>query len=454
MQLPESFLSVLPLGTAESKEAFLASLDTPSPVSVRLNAHKPAPSLPAGVQGEVPWCPLGRYLTERPSFTADPLFHAGSYYVQEASSMYLWTAVGEAVKCLGNRPLRALDLCAAPGGKATLLSDALPPGSLLVANELIHARANVLAENLTKWGSPHTIVTQADPALLGQAEAMFDLLLTDVPCSGEGMFRKEADALAGWSPAAVEHCAERQRAILQAVWPALKPGGCLIYSTCTYNTAEDEDNVAWICETLGAETIGLPVSDGISPSVRPGVKACRFFPHRVKGEGLFMCLLRKTGELPLGNVRSEPGRQKDWQRKAPVDCLLPGEDFRFFEAGGRWHALPAAHFPVYDWLSRHKLPMLAAGIRLGTFKGKDFVPDVSLALSGCLATEKVVCCELDREQALAYLSHEPVVLPAAVPRGFAVVKYQGRPLGWVKQLGNRVNNLYPAEWRIRQAVWL
>lgn len=227
------------------------------------NAVSPSDIADSPTLRPVAWCPSGSYLSERPSFAHDPLWHAGAYYVQEAASMF----IAQAYKVIESTfstddmigaPLKMLDLCAAPGGKSTLWRSLLPDEALLVANEPIRQRAQILAENLTKWGHPHTFVTQAFPDAFTSLEDTFDIIATDVPCSGEGMFRKDEQAREEWSPAAVISCADRQRDILTSVWPALKEGGFCVYSTCTFNREENEDLVAWACDTLGAELVEIP----------------------------------------------------------------------------------------------------------------------------------------------------------------------------------------------------
>ncbi|MBP5171836.1 MAG: hypothetical protein ILP04_07270 [Bacteroidales bacterium] len=456
--LPAAFVGQMQDILGEESEAFFQALSEPSPVSVRINPAKTRAGqeealLPAPSTDRVPWCPYGRYLSERPSFTFDPAFHAGAYYVQEASSMYLWTVLQEAFGYLeADAPLTALDLCAAPGGKSTLLLDALPNGSILVANEIQRQRANVLAENLAKWGHPGTIVTQADPAAIGALfpstafpGGAFDLMLTDVPCSGEGMFRKEADALRDWSPEAVTACQQRQRRILQSAWPALRPGGILIYSTCTFNRAENEDNVRWIAQTLGAREI----------SIR------RFFFHRSRGEGLFMALLQKNEDKEAARSRIDPVRdRRREQRPAIPGCVTgalswlqqPGDYTPIILPDCSFSAASPLIADMVRLLAKNRIPMLMAGIPLGELKGRDLVPDTALALSTALDRSQLPCHELDREQALRFLRREALVLPATAPKGLTVVTHGGLPLGFVRQLGNRANNLYPAHWRIRSSI--
>ena len=366
--------------------------------------------------------------------------------------MYLWTVLQEAFGYLETSgPLTALDLCAAPGGKSTILLDALPEGSVLVANEIQRQRANVLAENLSKWGRPGVIVSQADPAAIGGLfpnptlpGGAFDLMLTDVPCSGEGMFRKEADALQDWSPEAVTACQQRQRHILASAWPALRPGGILIYSTCTFNRAENEENVRWIADTLGARDIS----------------ARRFFFHQSRGEGLFMALLQKSGEAVPATRKDSGCERRNAQREAipaPVtealSWLSQPRDYTVISLpDGSFAATSALTASLSGLLVKNRIPLLMAGIPLGEVKGRDLIPSTDLALSVALDRSQLPCHELDREQALRYLRREALVLPASAPKGLTVVTYRDLPLGFVRQVGNRANNLYPAQWRIRSLI--
>ncbi len=477
MELPIAFTNEMSalLGKQEA-EQFLNALQEEAPVSVRLNEELRMKNEERGVaepdssffilnssSPTVPWCPSGRYLESRPSFTFDPLFHAGAYYVQEASSMF----VGEVLRqCLGEAPVRMLDLCAAPGGKSTLARSVLPPGSLLVANEVIRTRAQILAENLTKWGHPDVVVCNNDPADFAPLEELFDVILTDVPCSGEGMFRKDAAAADEWSPENVELCSRRQRRILADVWPALKPGGWLIYSTCTYNIREDEENVLWACRELGAEPVSLQVPDAwnitgslLSDAALP---VYRFLPHKTKGEGFFLAVLRKTEASPVsasaGQVRSSARSGKKQSGKAasfPKDLLQRAhtwvcgvDDYEWLTENGVASLFPQAHVELLPLL-RRQLRVMQAGVAVGEVKGRDLIPRHALAMSRLLNAEAFPREELSYEQAVAYLRREAIVLDNTHAPGFVLVTYQGRPLGFVKQVGNRANNLYPQEWRIR-----
>ena len=435
-------------------DALLASLDEEASVSVRLNRRKtetPPASLPIGEA--VPWAkPVGFYLDGRPAFAADPLWHAGVYYVQEASSMLLRLVA----PLLGEEPLRALDLCAAPGGKSTLLVDLLPEGSTLVSNELIRSRAQILAENIQKWGGVHSVVTSTEPQRLGRLREQFDFILVDAPCSGEGMFRKEEEARRQWAPGLVESCARQQREILDDIWPALAPGGLMVYSTCTFNRQEDEDMLTYLVEELGAEPVALPeLPEPITPSPLSSYPCYRMMLHRLRGEGLFMAVVRKP-DVELGSARTKSARSK-----IKPNPKLPQEVLRWLREDlrqdvtlqslpdGTLTAIPSALYPIVEALQGAKIPILTSGIPLAEVKGRDFLPLPALALSVGLDEEAFPRAELTQEEAIRYLAREAITLSADMPRGLVLVTYEGYPLGFAKHLGNRTNNLYPQAWRIR-----
>lgn len=456
MNLPQSFVErTRQLLGDEQYPLFEQALGTEVPVSIRPNRMKC--NLP--VAGEpVPWAPSGVYLEKRPTFTFDPLFHAGCYYVQEASSMFVERVLREYVQ----EPVVMLDLCAAPGGKSTLCRSALPEGSLLVANEVMRNRSQILAENLMKWGHPEVVVTNNDPADFTDLTHLFDVILTDVPCSGEGMFRKDQVAVDEWSLENVDICWQRQRRILSDIWPALKPGGLLIYSTCTFNREEDEDNVAWIARELGADMLEVPVEEawGITGNlIGDSFPVYRFLPHKVKGEGFFLAVLRKhAGEVETVEPRAEKKKKggKDVKGKAPQlsvpkeakDWLQEPGDYQLTINGTNVQAFPKSHETVYILLQQY-VKVIHAGITLGEMKGKDLIPHHSLAMSTALADGAFPKAEVTYEQAIAYLRKESLVLDAGVPRGYVLLTYQNIPLGFMKNIGNRANNLYPQEWRIR-----
>ena len=453
MKLPAQFEDTMRQLLGDEYDAFRTALLGEPAVSIRLNRSKCAarPDYEA-----VPWATDGYYLPERPAFTFDPLLHAGCYYVQEASSMFVEQALRQH---LGEARV-ALDLCAAPGGKSTLLRSLLPDDCVLVSNEVMRPRAQVLAENITKWGHPRCIVTSNYPADFTPMGPTFDLILVDAPCSGEGMFRKDEVAVAEWSPENVAICWQRQRDILTDIWPTLRPGGLLIYSTCTFNTQEDEENVRWMVDTLGAEL--LPVATepswGITPSLVPDVAhAYRFLPGRTRGEGFFLAVLRKSADTAIADT-FRPAKAKKKEKKGkqpavavPAECkgwLTNANAYTYKALDAEVIALPSDMEPLHATLSDH-LYLIKAGITLAELKGRDALPAHDLAMSTALCPDAFARCELTYLDALRYLRREAIVLPTDMPRGFVLVTYRDMPLGFVKNLGNRANNLYPNEWRIR-----
>ena len=401
MQLPEEFIRY----TRETmgEELFLRYLESfqqETPISIRLNPTKQNTPARTTEQTEasmldaepVPWCRHAYYLPQRPNFTMDPLLHAGCYYVQEAASMFLDEVLRQHLPAIGS-PLAALDLCAAPGGKSTLLRSALPDTCTLYSNEPMRNRASILLENVTKWGHANHIVTNNYPRDYRKSKMRFDIVLCDVPCSGEGMFRKDEATIREWSLQNVERCWQLQREIISDAWTCLTPGGLLIYSTCTFNTKENEENIRWILEEMDAEI--LPVETKaewhITGSLLPDftVPVYRFIPGISRGEGLFMCALRKKG-----SHTPAPAPKKGSQSALKV---LP--------------------------------------------------PPLSLQQAGKVYGSETI--DLSFAQAIAYLRGEAIVLPADTPRGLITVGFMGHPLGSVKNIGTRANNLYPKEWRIR-----
>ena len=459
MNLPQAFIErTRQLLGDEAYTQFEEALQTETPVSIRPNRMKCSQP----VEGEpIPWASSGSYLNNRPTFTFDPLFHAGCYYVQEASSMFVERVLQEYVK----EPVVMLDLCAAPGGKSTLCRSALPEGSLLVANEVMRNRSQILAENLIKWGHPEVVVTNNEPADFTDLTHLFDVILTDVPCSGEGMFRKDQVAVDEWSLENVDICWKRQRRILADIWPALKPGGILIYSTCTFNREEDEDNVAWIAKELDADVLSVPVEDswGITGNLTgKDFPVYRFLPHKTKGEGFFLGVLKKRGdvldETPRRFLKTSARLDKKKKGKdAKQPLVVPKETKVWLEDSSEYAlamkdtnvvAFPKAYENEYALLQQ-TLKVIHAGITLGEIKGKDLIPHHSLAMSTALAKEAFPRAEVTYEQAIAYLRKEGLILDADVPRGYVLLTYKDVPLGFVKNIGNRANNLYPQEWRIR-----
>lgn len=450
MILPESFTKyTAQLMGDDLYNRFVDGLQSPPPVSIRLNRSKCGDD--TLFEGErIAWCDCGYYLSERPAFTFDPLLHAGYYYVQEASSMFVHHALRQYI----NRPVRMLDMCAAPGGKSTAALGALPEGSTLMSNEPIRLRAQILAENLQKWGNPNIIVTNNYPKDYARSGLTFDVILCDVPCSGEGMFRKDEGAISEWSVQNVENCRNLQREIVSEAWKCLNDDGLLIYSTCTFNAKENEENVAWICEELGAEVLPIDIEKewGINGSLVKGLDmpVYRFIPGCTRGEGLFMAVLTPT-QAPLAERNRGGKRAKAKPLKLGIDAskyLAEPDNFSIHTHDNDIIAIAKAMAEQYE-TAADRLRIVHAGIKMGTVKGKDFIPDQSLALSTALNRSAFATAELDYEQAIKYLQRDAVVLPDDTPRGFVLLTYKGAPLGFVKNIGNRTNNMYPQEWRIR-----
>lgn len=464
MNLSASFIdSTRALLGDEEYRKLVVALQQEPPVSIRMNPLKRVPSSVADALQPVPWAAEGFYLDQRLTFTFDPLFHAGCYYVQEASSMFVEQVLTQYVKA----PSVMLDLCAAPGGKSTHARSLLPAGSLLVANEVIRNRSQILAENLTKWGHPDVVVTNNDPSDFGRLGSFFDVILTDVPCSGEGMFRKDAGAVDEWSADNVEICWQRQRRIIVDVWSCLKPGGLLIYSTCTYNTKEDEENIDWMVSEFGAQPLTVDVQPGwnITGNLLTGTDfpVYRFLPHHTQGEGFFLAALRKPSDADVEG--SEPPRAggkklavgKGKSPASPVGkellkqaggWLNDTENYALSAEGANIVATPKCFINALAALSQC-LRVVQAGVLLAEVKGKDLIPAHALGMSRLLQSGVFPTEELTYGQAISYLRKEAILLPADAPRGYVQVTYRELPLGFVKNIGNRANNLYPQEWRIR-----
>ncbi len=446
MTLSADFIAQMRAILPDEADALLAAITSTEPsVAIRVNPLKvPAHAAPA--LRRVPWCDAGRYLAEREPFTFDVDFQSGRYYVQDASSMFIHHVLRHLVK----EPVRYLDLCAAPGGKTTTAISALPQGSMVVANEIVNARARVLCENLQKWGAPRCVVTCNAPHHFGRLSHFFDVVAADVPCSGEGMMRKDEQARRQWSPALVKQCADLQRSIIADVWDALRPGGLLIYSTCTYNTLENEQMLAWMVHEYGAEPVAVPVPEQwhIHPAIEGNLPCYRFMPHRTEGEGLFMAVLRKP-EAPRKEVRLKKAKAtKAKPLPVPKDVrfrLKDADHFDFSVVNDEVVAVPADMAPIMPAFA--DLNVMHMGVNVGAIKGKNCVPSHALALSSALNPAAFPTCEVDYLAAMAFLRGEALSLPQA-PRGYVLLTYHSQPIGFVNNLGNRANNLYPKAWRV------
>ncbi len=463
MMLPEAFTARLlrDLG-AEEGAALCAALESEAPTSVRLNPAK----IPGGSAGEfpcgelpnlqperrVPWCREGWYLAERPSFTFDPDFHAGAYYVQEASSQF----VGHLLEGALPPGARLLDLCAAPGGKTTLYASLVGPEGLVVANEIDRRRASVLADNVRKWGTGNVAVTCCDAGPLGDFEAWFDVVAVDAPCSGEGMFRKDPAARGEWSEANVRLCAARQDEILREAWRALKPGGLLLYSTCTFNRDEDEGSLERLLARVGdeaaeADPVDVEASWGVVCGRVGAFRTFRFYPHRACGEGFFAAVARKSADAD-GRTRTPKPRRTLFaavDRKTAAELsrwLREPQRMHFATVGETNYAWYEAQFEAVRTLSE-ALPVICSGVAMGQlFKGV-LKPDPALAFCPELNRDAVPMAELDEAEALRYLRRQEIAA-AGLAEGMSLVGVRGRGLGFAKRIGNRVNNLYPNSLRI------
>ena len=449
---PENFLESLSGEPGFAPEKFtIVHKNAETPTSIRLNPFKIS-DLKRGDQ--VPWCPDGYYLDTRPFFTLDPLFHAGCYYVQEASSMFI-DHIFKHVRQDNTGPIKVLDLCAAPGGKSTLINSAIGCNDLLVANEIIKTRVPVLCDNLNRWGTANTIVSNNDPRDFSRLTGFFDIILVDAPCSGSGMFRKDPQAMNEWSEGNVNLCHQRQERILADVYPALKEDGYLIYSTCSYSHQENEDILDWLCQEFDMESIRIPINEswGIVESVSDNQKAWgyRFYPNHVKGEGLFAaCLKKREPEKQFHFSKSKENQKLPAKELEIVKSYIQEPDnFYFFKVADPWMAIHKEHKPSVELLQKY-LYLKKSGTRLGQIMGNELVPDHELALSVYINKDAVLQTELNYEQAIQYLRRENIELNTT-DKGWSVMSFEGHPLGWAKLLPNRINNYYPKEIRILAA---
>lgn len=438
------------IGRENALVAFSA-FERPASVAVRMNPFKKC----GAFEGEpVPWSRWGRILRERPMFTLDPHFHGGAYYVQDSSSMFVGEVFRQCLESLAvpaGRPVRVLDLCAAPGGKTTDLAaslrDKFGDGFVLVANEVMKQRAGVLASNVALWGDPNVVVTSDDPSAFAALEGFFDIVVADVPCSGEGMFRKDESAQQQWSENNVALCVGRQRRIIGDMWPSLADGGVLVYSTCTFNRLENDGNVQWIMQELDAEALYEGMESLYEGVIKTGL-GFSLVPGFVKGEGQYCSAVRKRGSVPASR-KMKPARTKSvalperLKQCFSIDVVLK-------QRGETVIAVPASVNEDVEILASC-LHVLSSGCAVGVLKGKDLVPDADMALSIILDKDAYPAVDVDRQTALAFLHRDSVVLSDA-PKGFVLIRYEGVSLGFVKNLGNRCNNLHPQGRRIRMDI--
>lgn len=430
--------------------------------SIRINSSK-LTTVPSFVKNglalntsPIPWSSSGYYLSDRPSFIADPLLHAGAYYVQEASSMF----VEQALKVVGaDAPgLKVLDLCAAPGGKSTLIQTCIHPSSLLLSNEVIKSRANILEENMIKWGGANVLISNNDPKDFSSLQDYFDVIMVDAPCSGSGLFRRDASAMEEWSEENVQLCSQRQQRILSDILPSLKEGGYLIYSTCSFSTEENEEMVDWMMEEWDVSSVAVPLESSwnIQETVSKEKQGYgyRFYPHLLKGEGFFLAVFQKQSGGKNQKWKSNKKKLIQFADKSSVDMLekwTNRSDLQYFKLGDLYFTFPTVLEQDLLMLS-DSLYLRNAGVSLGKIMGKDLIPDHALAVSAIYA-EQIPEIELDYSQAIQYLRKQDLNL-GVESKGWHQVTYQSLPLGWIKVLQNRMNNYYPSSWRILKDIKL
>ncbi len=409
-------------------------------VSIRMNPEKKI--IPAfELMQKIPWASEGFYLPSRPSFTSDPFFHGGAYYVQEASSMFLEFAIRQT--CDISATLKVLDVCAAPGGKSTLIQSVISAQSVLVSNEIIKQRSGILEENITKWGTANVIVTNNKPSDFSHLEGLFDLIVVDAPCSGSGLFRKDPQAIEEWSPHNVRMCSVRQQEILQDILPCLKENGILIYSTCSYSRDENENIVLWLTQLQDVVSVPLkPMSEWNIVEVNENGFGYRFYPDKLKGEGFFLAALQKTSSnecskrFKKSNIFSDHSVLEKWIRKDVVLQFIKHKDSVI--------GLPETTLVMLQWLEG--LYIKKAGILLGDIIRNEIIPSHALAVSN-IVSPLTAFIEVSLEEALQYLRKSEWA-PQTNLKGWVLIKFNSIALGWVKVIGNRINNYYPKEWRI------
>lgn len=450
--LPPDFLKSLASLPGLDLQAFIGvHQEEQAPTSIRINPLKTS-AINALFEGThaVPWSRLGHYLPDRPAFALDPLWHAGAYYVQEASSMVI-EQVWHQWMAPNNQNLRVLDLCAAPGGKSTHLLSLLGEQDLLVSNEVIGSRANVLLENITKWGYVNSMVTNNDPADFSELEGLFDMIVVDAPCSGSGLFRRDPDAAEEWSLDAVHLCQKRQQRILADVWPALKEEGILIYTTCSYSEAEDETVLDWLLEHFGATSLPVEMNPAwkVVPTLSPkqGAHGYRFYQHLLEGEGFFLSVVRKTDAAGVFHSKGRQNRRQEIPGHHELgDWITDPQQYLFHRHEDTLYAMPAQVHELFHQVN-DQLRIRKAGVCLGEWQRNGLQPDHALAMSA-LVNEGITQQALSLEQAQQYLRKATFEWPGH-EKGWQLAAYKGVALGWVKHLGNRFNNYFPSAWRLR-----
>ncbi len=453
INLPQEFSERVRAQLGEEYERFLGSYDEEGCVGLRVNTQKiSVESFLATTPFHltpIPWTENGFYYRKEEPVTRHPHYFAGLYYIQEPSAMLpaslLSVEPGDMV----------LDLCAAPGGKATELSSRLQGKGLLVANDASASRAKALLKNLTVWGAANCCVTAETPQrLLESFGCFFDKILVDAPCSGEGMFRRDAGLIDSWRERGPDRYAKLQKEILSCAVRMLKPGGRLVYSTCTFSETEDEAVVGEILEQYPElELCGIPMYEGFAAGGRPCEKSVRLWPHRVRGEGHFAALLRKredgARDVDRAFLRREPARGKrippevsDFLRRFPEHLF---EKCVYEQIGEQCLLLPPYALP-------ERLRYLRTGILAGTLKNGRFEPSQAFAmLPDAGSYPNVLRLSSEDDRVTRYLKGETIETgneDGAVENGWTLVCADGFALGWGKCVDGRIKNKYYPGWRL------
>lgn len=429
---------------------FESSLSESSPTSIRL--HPTKNNEDQGNLSQIPWCPLGKYLNERPSFTLDPAFHTGEYYVQESASMFIWHILDQCIA--DNKEIKILDLCASPGGKTSLIAAYLENKGLLVANEVIKTRAYTLKTNMIKEAYENVVITNNDPKDFGVLDNFFDIILVDAPCSGEGMFRKNHKAIDEWSEENAIHCAARQRRIIADVLPSLKENGYVIYSTCTYNDQENIDNLIWATKNLPLKNIVVecPEEWGIVKIEKEDNLGYQFYPHLVQSEGFFISLMQKTEATPKNKikirVKLEPASKSEMLTLSKWVQLNPNMTFAK-DPTDMVHYYPISFKDEINMLFSY-VRIIHCGITFGKITKDIVVPEHDLALYPKVS-ENIPRYELSKKEALLFLKKELNQIDSE-ELGWIIVTYHSNGIGWIKNIGSRLNNYLPNEWKIRMSL--
>lgn len=454
MKLPQSFLDNMKLLLGEEYESWLMSMDAPSLQGLRINTRKLDQALWEEIRpldGEpVPWTENGYYYDGDKRPARDPYYYAGLYYLQEPSAMapaaILPVVPGDLV----------LDLCAAPGGKSTELGARLQGEGLLVSNDISSSRARALLKNLELFGIPNLCVTSETPKKLADTfGAFFDKILVDAPCSGEGMFRKDPDLIKSWMERGPETYAPLQREILTQAVRMLRPGGYLLYSTCTFSPVEDEETVRFLLDQEpDMELAEIPLFPGAVRGI-DGTSVIRLFPHKIQGEGHFAALFHKKER------EGRPIRfNKDTRRKerGEIQRLLTESDYleweRLLKEAPDHSRMMVKDQQVYllpkEFDSSWNLRYLRTGLLLGEWKKRRFEPSQAAAMA--LSPDRfshIFSMKREDERVIRYLKGETIFLTEgeSLPKGWILVCVDGFPLGWAKYTGTMLKNKYYAGWR-------